>query len=152
MLKARPPYWRQGLILHMAAAKAVAAARGFLDTSFPSVVFAGWILLPSWQLLGNTIVCLLSLDPQGNASSPAGARGHVHSCLCSGHHPHCQRFSITYKHPLLGTSLPKGTVGCGVQPLPAQPHSCRKTQGDISFGSRQIKYLSVAEAHNTSCL
>lgn len=54
----------------MAAAEAVAAAWGFLDTSFPSVVFAGWILLPSWQLLGNTIVCLLSLDPQGNASSP----------------------------------------------------------------------------------
>lgn len=57
-------------------------------------------------------------------------------------------FPITYKHPLLGTSLPKGSVGHGVQLLSAQIHSCRKTHRDISFGSRQIKYLSVAKPHN----
>lgn len=150
MLKVRPPYWRQGLILHMAAAKAVAAAWGFLDTSFPSFVFAGWILLPSWQLLGNTIVCLPSLDPQGNASSP--------DCWGQGTCPLLPLLWTPSTLPevlspsLISTHcwallLPKGLwdVGCSfcqLSPILAERHK----------GSRQIKYLSVAEAHNTSCL
>lgn len=76
----------------------------------------------------------------GDMSPPASALDTIHIARVS--------FSITYKHPLLGTSLPKGHVGHGVQLLPAQPYSCRKTLRDISFGSRQIKYLSFAEAQN----
>lgn len=128
----------------MAVAKAVAAARGFLNASFPSVIFAGWIILPRWQPLGNT---QSACSPCTRREMPhhLRARGHVHSCFCPIHIARVPSPSPISTHCWV---LPKGPVGHGVQPLPAQPHSCRKTQRNISFGSRQIKYLSVAEAHN----
>lgn len=130
----------------MAVAKVVADALGFLNASCLYWLDPFAQLAASWQY----IICLLSLELQGNTSQG--------DCWGQGT---CPLLPLLWTSPSLpefpspspisthcwALPFPKGLWDVGYSfflpsPIPAE------RQRDVSFGSRQIKYLSVAEAHN----